>query len=75
MTAETINRNRLTRKAMLEQWYAEGMDTEEIARRMGWSEKHPPSTYIAIRRKRGYHLPPRMDEDRRRLIREARWGN
>lgn len=60
------------KRALLERLWAQGTDTAEIARQMGWSSSSPPSTYIAVYRARGFNLPVR-DEVRSKSIKAGRW--
>jgi len=71
--AKTLNRDRGSRRALLERLWAEGRSTEEIAREMGWSPNAPAATLIAVRRARGYNLPPRQDPEITRAQKAARW--
>lgn len=61
-----------TKRALLERLWASGVDTAEIARQMGWSDRSPASTYIAVYRERGWNLPPR-DPERAKAIKRGRW--
>jgi len=72
--AKTLNRDRGSKRALLNRLWAEGRSYEEIARAMEWSEQTPPQTMIAIYRKRkGYVLPPRQDPEITRAQKAARW--
>jgi transposase len=66
-------RKRETVRELVERLWAEGVETREIARRAGWSTNCPPTTYIAVYRKKGWNLPHRYGEDRVRAFRRARW--
>lgn len=62
-----------SKRALLERLWAEGLDPEEIKRRMGWKTKARGSTIIAVYRSRGYNLPHRLDAEVVAAAASARW--
>lgn len=70
---KTLNRDRGSKRALLERLWAEGRSTDEIARAMGWSSEQARTHYIPIYRARGYDLPHRQDSETTRAQKEGRW--